>query len=174
MRVALGSLAGGLAAAPLYDYPYPRGSFTLVNGKVIADPASQQPTGDDCLPYKCGVAGDDAVLGWCSFYGQPGALPGCVHPDCAPYRDMIRYCTLPQVPGTDAQETVNAIPTLTPENIVQPLPDITVVLQPQPVFPDCSMWSRVNGAIAEHPVIAIAVLAGFAIAVFAHRKGARR
>ena len=96
MRVALGALSTALP----YDYPYPRGSFTLANGRQVSDPAVDQPEGDDCLPYICGVYGEDAVHMWCGFWGHSGAKAGCVDPDCAPWRNQISYCGLPQVPAS--------------------------------------------------------------------------
>lgn len=166
MRVALASLS----ATSLIDYPYTRDSLTLISGKQIADPATQAPAPGDCDPYQCGVPAPDAVLEWCSFWGQSGSRDGCADPSCAPYREMIEQCTLPQIPTMAARAMTNAIPTLTPDNIVAPLPDITRVLQPQPVYPDCSTWDKLNGAIAANPLVALAVLAGFAIAVFSSRK----
>lgn len=174
MRVALGALSTALP----YDYPYPRGSFTLANGRQVSDPAVDQPEGDDCLPYICGVYGEDAVHMWCGFWGHSGAKAGCVDPDCAPWRNQISYCGLPQVPASTPYTPPPAppvIPALTPENIVQPLPDITTVLQPQPVQIECGTWDQINGIIAANPVVAGIVLAGFALAVFVHHsKGKRR
>jgi hypothetical protein len=168
MRVALGSLAGGIVLP--YDYPFSRASFTLASGRMVNDPATDQATDADCLPYICGVDGPDPVKQWCAFWGRSGARAGCVDPNCADWRDMIPYCSLPQVPSAPAP----VIPALTPENIVQPLPDITTVLQAQPVQPDCSGWDKLNGAIGANPGVAIAVLAGFALAVFVHHKKGRR
>lgn len=55
----------------------------------------------------------------------------------------------------------STIPTLTPQNIVQPLPDISEMLAPRPVpLPDASLWCVLNGAIEEHPLIAGLILAG--------------
>lgn len=178
MRVALGSLGDtvSLANGNSYDYPFPRGSFTLANGRQISDPAVDQPQGDDCQPYLCGVTGDDAILMWCGFWGKSGTKAGCVDPECANWRNLIPYCSLPQVPASTpyAAPPPPLIPTLTPENIVQPLPDITTVLQPQPVQIECGTWAQVNNVIAENPLLAGLVLAGFAFAVFHHSKGKRR
>ena len=180
MRVALGSLGDtvNLANGNSYVYPYPRNSFTIANGRQISDPAIDQPEGDDCLPYICGVNGEDAVLMWCGFWGHSGAKPGCVSPECAAWRDQIPYCGLPQVPASTPFTNPPApplIPTLTPENIVQPLPDITTVLQPQPVQIECGAWAQINATIAANPLLAGLVLAGFAVAVFVHHsKGKRR
>ncbi len=177
MRVALGSLMGiGDVVLP-YDYPFSRGSFTLPNGRMVNDPAVDQPTEDDCLAYICGVDGPDPAKEWCAFWGHSGAKPGCVSPECADWRGMIPYCSLPQVPSsTPGAPPLSApiIPALTPENIVQPLPDITTVLQAQPVQAECTAWDKLNGAIGANPGIAIAVLAGLAIAVFVHHKKGRR
>lgn len=165
MRISLAALA---------DYPFPTASFTLLNGRVI-DPTVDTPapgsfaTGSpDCVPYQCGAdPSNQAARMWCSYNGQVGSRP-CTDPACAPFLSQIPACTLPQIPATPAP----VIPTLTPANIVQPLPDITQTLMPQPMtVPDCSLWCVLNGAIAANPLVATIVLAGVAFAIW---KGSKR
>ena len=53
------------------------------------------------------------------------------------------------------------MPVLTPENIVQPLPQITQnAIPPVPVSGQCDWWSELNGAIAQNPGMAVLILAG--------------
>lgn len=61
--------------------------------------------------------------------------------------------TLPPPPMTTVSLPVAVI---TNDNLTQPLPDITVMLRPRP--PVCSGWEALNGAINDHPLIALAVL----------------
>ncbi len=44
---------------------------------------------------------------------------------------------------------------ITNDNLTQPLPDITGMLRPRMA---CSGWNALNGAINNHPVIALALL----------------
>jgi hypothetical protein len=169
MRIHVAAIHG------LGAYPFPPQSFTLISGRQI-DPTVDTPGPDDCTPYQCGAdPTNQAARMWCSYNGRVGARV-CTDPSCAPYRDQIAACTLP-APAPPPSIFTPApqppvIPTLTPANIVQPLPDITQTLQPRPVqVPDCSLWCSINGAIADYPLIAAALLAGLAFAVW---KGTKR
>jgi hypothetical protein len=143
---------------------------TLVSGKVISDPMTQSPSPGDCLPYQCGAdSSNGGALQWCSMWGQAGAKP-CYSPECAPAAQWLGNCIQPAVaaptaavvPTTPAAPApAPAIPVLTPQNIVQPLPDITAVVAPIPEQ-SCSFWCDLNTAIAANPMIAVAVLAGAA------------
>lgn len=48
------------------------------------------------------------------------------------------------------------LPALTPQNIVQPFPNITAAIAPQPVA--CSTWEQLNGWIAQNPIVAVVLL----------------
>lgn len=138
--------------------PNPLAQFTLVNGKMISDPATQLPTREDCVPYMCGAdPGNQQARLWCAQHGFVGALT-CTDPQCQPYRSAIPACTLPQVYG--AALAPPQIVTLTPQNIVQPLPDITSVTAPTPApqGAPCSFWCDLNRAISEHPLVAVLLL----------------
>ena len=158
--VGMGSL--GL----LGEYPFPNMPFTLVDGTLITDPGSTPATADDCIPYQCGVAPSNmAARQWCSWYGHVGARV-CMDPSCAPYRDQLQGCTLPLPPAASPPPPAIApenIPVLTPANIVQPLPNITATFRPAPVgVPSCSFWCVLNGAISDHPYIALGAIAAIA------------
>ena len=152
----------------LGTYPFPS-PVTLFDGRVITDPEHTEPTREDCIPYMCGAdpANQNARM-YCSWHGRSGAMPGCTDPECAPYKSAIPYCTLPvATPAPAASIFTPPVPpppppplTLTPANIVQPLPDITRTLAAQPATVECSLWSQLNGAIANHPGVALAILAG--------------
>jgi hypothetical protein len=61
---------------------------------------------------------------------------------------------------------------LTPQNITQPLPDITAATAPTPVTtPSCSFWCVLNQAIDDNPLIAALVLAGGAMLLWPKGKG---
>lgn len=150
---------------------------TLVSGKVISDPMSQSPAPGDCLPYQCGAdSSNGGALQWCSTWGQAGVKP-CYSPECGPAAQYLSNCIQPAQPPptaavipTSAPMPAPAIPVLTPQNIVQPLPDITAVVAPEPE-PTCSFWCDLNSAIAANPMIAVAILAGAAFLLWP--KGAR-
>jgi hypothetical protein len=149
-----------MSLAALSAYPFPAAAFTLLNGRTV-DPTTDSPNPGDCTPYQCGA--DPANQGarmWCTWNSQAGSRV-CSDPVCQPYLDDIPTCSLPQVVGT-----VPSIPTLTPANIVQPLPDISETLMPLPYVPDCSLWAQLNRLIADNPLIAVIVLAGVAVAVW--------
>lgn len=165
MRIALGQIQPGYLAP----------SVTLVSGKVISNPAMQAPTDMDCLPYRCG--GDPyntAARQWCSMFGRAGVL-SCNSPECDPVRQYLTNCTPPIAPAVPVQAGPVPVPlalpppVLTPANIVQPIPDITATVAPEPL-PSCSLWCDLNRAIAAHPWIAAAVLAAGYLAM---RKGNR-
>jgi hypothetical protein len=149
------------------------GVVNTVNGPVST---SMPATRADCVPYMCGFDPTNLdVRMWCSEYGQAAAL-SCVDPDCAPWKDSVPACSLPPPPPLPpASNPIAAAyiaaaqpapppppPTLTPYNIATPLPDITLALQPLPTLPPCSWWESLNGAIEQHPVIALAVVAAAA------------
>lgn len=144
----------------LGDYPFPNTPIRLLDGREIQDPAGTRPEPGDCIPYQCGAdAGNQGARMWCSYYGQVGSRV-CLDPACAPWRDQIPGCTLPY-PATQPP------PILTPQNIVQPLPDIGAMLSPVPVpDPERSLWCDLNAAIAQHPFIALGVLVAGAALVW--------
>lgn len=144
------------------------GVVTAVNGPVST---STPATRADCVPYMCGYDPTNIdVRAWCSEYGQAASLP-CTHPDCAPWKDSVPACSLPAAPPPSnpiaaalAPAPPPPPPTLTPYNIAQPLPDITIALAPVPILAPCSWWAQLNGAIEENPLIALALVAAAAYA----------
>lgn len=165
MRMQLGSLG----ASPIFSstgeqigtYPYPS-PVVLWDGRVIADPANTRAEYSDCVPYQCGVDGqNNAAQMWCSWWSHPG-VKTCIDPQCQQYLSMMPHCALPS--PAPSQPPAPPIPTLTPENIVAPLPDITRVLAPSPSpVPSCTPWCVINGWIGEHPLLAVAMVAGAAV-----------
>ena len=141
-------------------------SFTLISGKTITDP-NTPATAADCLPYQCGAdASNTDALQWCSIWGQSGVL-SCGDPSCAPWASCQ-----PGAVGAPAPAQVQPqLPVLTPQNIVQPLPDVAAAVAPVPVAEDSGLWCSLNGAIAENPMLAVLTLA--AVAVLLWPKGAR-
>lgn len=141
-------------------------SFTLISGKTISDP-SIPATAADCLPYQCGAdSSNTEALQWCSFWGQAGVL-SCVNPSCAPWAS----CQPGAAGGPAPAQAAPQLPVLTPQNIVQPLPDVAAAVAPVPVADDSSLWCQINGAIAENPMLAVLTLA--AMAVLLWPKGTR-
>lgn len=128
--------------------------ITLIDGTVIADPMNTPPTAMQCLPYQCGAdSGNLAALQWCSFFGQAAVYP-CSDANCDPVRALL-VCN---EPGPSP-----SIPQLTPQNIVQPIPDITAIVVPAPEPPcECSFWCDLNQTISANPLAAVAVLLGAA------------
>jgi hypothetical protein len=176
MRIGMGLL--GVRGFGDYQPPSGLGPVVLLDGSIIADPANTKATADQCNPFACGADPSNmATRYWCSYWDQVGSF-FCTDPRCAPYRASIPGCTLPMVTPaptfsnpTPAPLPPPPIPTLTNANITQPLPSITTSLRPlPPAEPDCSLWCVVNGAIDDHPVIALAVLLGIA-AVMWPKKG---
>ena len=133
-------------------------SITLIDGSVIANPATTPPTGNQCLAYQCGADSSNiAALEWCSEWGQAGAFP-CTDVQCQPVAQYLN-CAPPAAPAAPVQV---APVQLTPQNIVQPLPDITGTLAP-PAAPPPSIWCEVNAWIAANPWLAVGILAGGAL-----------
>lgn len=170
----------GIGAVSNYPGPVP---VTLLTGENIADPGTTQATEADCLPYQCGEDPENtAALFWCAFWGQSRAR-ACTDPACGPYQQACVF----QAPA--AKATMNAAVTpavqaavqstapsyaparLTPQNIVQAMPDITLALAPVPVQ-SCDAWLEVNGWISDNPLLAAAILAG--TFVIAWRQSGRR
>ena len=157
MRIGIGQIQPGYLAP----------TITLVSGKFIDNPAMQAPTDADCLPYRCGADPTNIhAIEWCSMWGKIGVL-GCNSPECDPVRQYLTSCTPPPVPGLPAPSPVvtippAAVPMLTPQNIVQPIPDIVATVAPVPeTVPACSLWCDVNRAIIDNPLIAIVALGAF-------------
>ena len=140
--------------------------ITLIDGSIIQNPAGQPATAAQCLPYICGAdaSNADAIL-WCSESGHVGALT-CNDPSCQPWVNQIPGCHITEsaVPGTPA--AVAAPPmspvSLTPQNIVQPLPNLTDAVAPLPMVSDCGPFDALNGMIAANPVVAVLALFGLA------------
>jgi hypothetical protein len=163
-----------VAVRGLGAYPFPNYPVRLVDGREIADPENTFPSAADCLPYQCGAdSANQAARMWCSFHGQVGSR-SCMDPACEPWRSQIPGCnltyTLPAlVNGTllVPPHPPAAPPVLTPQSIVQPLPDIAAMLAPVAVAsPRCSVWCDLNAAIQEHPLIALAILAAGAALIW--------
>lgn len=86
-------------------------------------------------------------------------IPGC-------YLGPPEYytgCPAPQAAPVAPAPVLPPLPALTPDNILQPMPDITLATQAIPLPLECSVWSKVNHWIGENPVIAVVILAGVAL-----------
>jgi hypothetical protein len=143
-------------------------TVTLIDGTVIQNPGSTSPTADQCTPYQCGAdqSNHDAYY-WCGFWGRGGNVQ-CEYPQCAPYRASIPACNIvaptPQAPNPPQPPTPPVV--LTPANVVQPMPNITVANTPVPVkTQDPSCWCQLNQFINDNPLIAVLALAGVAMIV---------
>ena len=144
-------------------------------------PAGFQPTAEYCLPFSCFADGGNnaAARALCADAGMLSAK-GCVDSECAPYRsDMppgVCPCNLlasgcptsPSAPAASIPQPIPPIPVVKTTTVATPLPSLTdntqPVIIPQQV-PSCSLWCVINGAIDDHPLIAIAVLVGAAYLV---------
>jgi hypothetical protein len=162
MRVNLGQ-AGGPSFVPI-NYPgfgpMPSSSptITLYDGTVV-NPATTKATAAQCLAYQCGIDSDNAAaIQWCAQSGQVGAF-GCGDVECAPLLALMN-CAVPAVGGPAPPQAAPVLPVLTPQNITQPLPDITSAVAPVAVAQSCSLWCDLNGAIAANPLMAVLILAG--------------
>ena len=133
--------------------------YSTVPGGVAAVVACSQTYGasafgqcdDRCKPYWSTIA-----------QNNPSLNPAV---QCAPQPAVAQ----PTPVATIAQTILPAV-TLTPQNVVQPLPDITRALEPVPIpTSKCSLWCDLNAAIAEHPVMAIAILIGTAYVIGSRR-----
>jgi hypothetical protein len=130
--------------------------------------SSQGLTWDECVPFMCGAPGSLAQKEACSNAGYAGVF-GCSEPPCV---SSGNGCPAPSIPassvprvtqaqiGTTSKFPSGKITHLTPQTLVQPLPNITSSLAPAPVSSNCTPWDELNQAISDHPVIAIAALAG--------------
>lgn len=144
-------------------------SITLISGKVITNPASTAPAGNDCLPYNCGAdSQNQAAIQWCSQWGHVGVY-ACSSPQCDPVRSLLACAPapapapppVPPPPPSVLMSPSLAVPNLTPQNVVQPLPDITATVKPTPIpTAQCSLWCDLNAAIAANPLMAVLILAG--------------
>ena len=139
------------------------GPVILHDGTLIADPANTQATASQCAPYQCGIdQSNAAAIFWCGYWGQEGfggAQP-CTSPACAPYRSQIPGCNIiAPAPGDAAPPPpVYPPPVLTPQNILQPLPDITQANAPVMISTG-GCWCDLNQAIEQNPLIAVLALA---------------
>jgi hypothetical protein len=141
------------------------GPVILHDGTTISDPANTPATAAQCAPYKCGVdSGNAAAIFWCGYWGQEafgGAQP-CLSPTCAPYVSQIPGCSIiapsPAEPAAPLPTPTYPAPVLTPQNIAQPLPDITQVNAAVPVQTQSSCWCTLNSLIEDNPVIAVLIL----------------
>jgi hypothetical protein len=177
MRVSLGQTVGTPAFVPI-NYPgfgptspsVPITAITpstasgvsLLDGTFIANPMSTPATAAQCLPYQCGAdPTNNAARAWCSFWGQVGAF-ACADEQCDPVRSLLtEWCPSPTLAAPAPVSANPTLPMLTPQNITQPLPDITAATAPTPVAtPSCSFWCVLNQAIDDNPLIAVAILAG--------------
>lgn len=152
-----------ISRVALGDYPYPA-PVKLYDGRVVDDPANNPPSAADCVPFQCGAdPANMAARMYCSYYGHAAAYP-CSDAQCAPYPSQA--CALPQPAPTPLVPAPPPpkLPVLTPISIQPPGPSITEPLTPAIVAqPECSFWCDLNGAIAAHPVLAVAVLVGLAL-----------
>jgi hypothetical protein len=160
MRIGIGQIS---------NYPGPS-PVTLIDGTVISTPETTKATAAQCLPYQCGEdSSNTAALMWCAWWGQSG-VKACTDPACAPYQQacvmksspppaVTNAAAAPAVAKAIAQSPTPMPAKLTPQNIVQALPDVTLALQPVQVE-SCSSWDAVNGWISDNAVLAGLLLAG--------------
>jgi hypothetical protein len=130
-----------MASLNLGMYQGPGGAVTLFDGTVISDPANTRATAEDCLPFACGNdQGNNAARYWCAFNGNPGGSPACTDMACDPYRPA--WC----VPGVGAQQM--------PKTTTQTMPDITSTAHepPPPITPE-SLMQRLPDIVNPAPVI---------------------
>ncbi len=117
----------------------------------------------ECVGFMCGAEGTQAQKDACSQAGYAGA-EACVDPICVqngygcPATTFSIPAPVPRV--TQSQITNQPVTRLTPQTLVPRLPNIVSALAPAPPAPSCTAWEELNGAISEHPAIAIAALAG--------------
>jgi hypothetical protein len=169
-RAQLGQYNGSSTVPANYPGfgPMMAGPITLISGKVIANPATTTPQGNDCLPYQCGADGSNiAALLWCSQNNQVGAFP-CSSAQCDPVRQFLNCAVATPTQAPPPPSVLMApsptLPALTPANIVQPMPDITQAVLPTPApGSSCSLWCDLNAAILANPYTSLAILAGVAI-----------
>lgn len=133
------------------------GPVTLYDGSIV-DP-STIATLEQCIPGQCGW-GDLNYKLWCASSGQVGNRT-CKDPACAPFCPSQSVFSIP--PQISNPVAPAAMPVaLTPQNIVQPLPDIVAVVAPLPIPQPVSIWCELNAAITNNPLLAVAALAGVA------------
>ena len=117
----------------------------------------------ECVGYMCGAPGSQAQKDACSQAGYAGA-EACVDPICVQngYGCQTTTSSIPApVPRVTQSQIANQpVTRLTPQTLVPRLPNIVSALAPAPPAPNCTAWEELNGAISEHPVIAMAILAG--------------
>lgn len=165
----------GIALGQTAAYPGPL-PVTLLDGTNIKDPGNTPASAAQCLPYQCGEdASNSGAIFWCAYWGQADAR-SCMDPACADYQNACVF----RAPASQAQMNAQVsrpvaqaaakanIPArLTPANIVQAMPDITLALQPVQTQ-SCSAWDEVNGWIANSPLLAAAILAGVFVIAWRH------
>lgn len=148
-------------------YPNALGPVTLYDGTVV-DP-NTAPGPNDCLAAQCTGWGDDNYKLWCAMNGQVGTLD-CVDPRCTDYCLQQPYVDIPAplIPYGVPNAPGPGVATLTPQNIVQPLPDMLLqpaitpaVAVPPPAPP--SFFCEMSTAVAENPQIAVLALIGVAL-----------
>ena len=148
--------------------------YDSTTGKFY-DSLGYEVTRARCIPLMCGVPSSPPDLAlMCSEMGAVGNL-SCGDPSCTPYAvELAAAKVCPQVASivagplpsqtiTTADLTNPTKPSapLTTANIMTPLPSITASYHPVPApVPDTNPWCQINQAILDHPVIALALLAG--------------
>lgn len=163
MRIGMGYLGLGYAADTTgVPAEFLTGVPFQVNSTAPLS-AAASPNAESCLAYQCGAGEmDEASLLACAQAGYSG-VKSCGDPACAPYcpnRVVAPLITAPPLQVTPA--TPQAAPAvLTPQSIVQPMPDITRTLQPVVIIEQqsCDWWQSLNGAINGNPGVATLVLA---------------
>lgn len=114
------------------------------------------------------ISGGYTVTGYAGFVDVPDSVP-------APAVPMLAQVAAPPSiapPSITTQAPPTAplpnLPVLTPQNIVQPLPDITLTVMPAPQ--PCGMWADVNGWIAANSEIAVLIVLGLAFVVWPRKR----
>lgn len=122
--------------------PYQGG---YIDPSVPANQVASVPTGWIDIPG-CYLGPPEYYSGNCQASGDPMA---------SAFAALSR--------GPSAAPALPPLPVLTTENILPPMPDITLATMPTALPVSCSQWSQVNAWIAAHPVLAVAILAGLAL-----------
>jgi hypothetical protein len=141
----------GQFLGPVPAYYSGEGSMTAFLAPTAASaPTSAQisTTEAPMVTYSVAPAGPIAPTGTLG----PLVVPGPVIPSASAAQEIAT------VPGSDP---IPGIPVLSPQNIAQPLPDITATLAPLPAAP--SLWCDVNVWIGDNSILAVGLLAAVAL-----------
>ena len=166
MRIGMGQVSAEVFVPVNYPGfgPMGAGSTTAIatlTGDDISTTETDNPVASQVTATQAAVPAIPIVAAAAPATSLPPPLPSPNAPTPLPFGN----------PPTPLQTGPNAgIQILTPQSIVSPFPDLTGAVAPNEPAP--SLWCQLNTAIADQPVISIAVLAGIAILLWP--KGKRR